>query len=267
LTHSTVVIPCFNEARRLPAERIQALVHEAGVHLILVDDGSTDGTTLALERICRALPLGRARLLVLDRNCGKAEAVRRGLLSALEIGSDVVAYLDADLATPPAEMLRILQVVKNGTAQAALGSRIAMLGAHIERNWVRHYLGRVFAAFASLVLRLQIYDTQCGAKAFRAGPALAAALSDPFHARWAFDVELIGRLLAAGLTARDIVEVPLRRWVDVKGSRLRPLQFPLLGLELFRIHLALNRMRWNVEPGNVLPAPAPAIADIREDVG
>ena len=109
MTYSTVVIPCFNEARRLPAEHIQALGHETGVHLLLVDDGSTDGTALALERICRALPIGRARLLVLDRNYGKAEAVRRGMLSALEIGSDVVAYLDADLATPPAEMLRILQ--------------------------------------------------------------------------------------------------------------------------------------------------------------
>jgi dolichyl-phosphate beta-glucosyltransferase len=267
LTYSTVVIPCFNEARRLPAEHIQALGHEAGVHLLLVDDGSTDGTALALERICRALPIGRARLLVLDRNYGKAEAVRRGMLSALEIGSDVVAYLDADLATPPAEMVRILQVLESGTAHAALGSRVAMLGAHIERSTARHYLGRVFATIASLVLRLPIYDTQCGAKAFRVGPALAAALSDPFHARWAFDVELIGRLLAAGVMPRDLVEVPLRRWVDVKGSRLRPLQFPLLGWELLRIHLALSRLRWNVEPVNVLDRPAPAIADIREDVG
>jgi len=267
LAHSTVVIPCFNEARRLPAERIEALGHDHGVQLLLVDDGSTDGTALALERICRALPLGTARLLVLDRNCGKAEAVRRGLLSAIEAGSDFVAYLDADLATPPEEIVRILGVLEGGTAQAALGSRVAVLGAHIERSAVRHYLGRFFATFASLVLRLPVYDTQCGAKAFRTGPALAAALSEPFHARWAFDVELIGRLLATGLTAQDFVEVPLRRWVDVPGSRLRPLQFPLLGWELFRIHLALSRLRWNVGPGRALEAPAPAIVDIREDVG
>ena len=87
LTHPTVVIPCFNEIRRLPVERIQALGHHHGVQLVLVDDGSTDGTALALERICRALPRGKARLIVLDRNVGKAEAVRRGLLSALENGS------------------------------------------------------------------------------------------------------------------------------------------------------------------------------------
>jgi glycosyltransferase involved in cell wall biosynthesis len=267
LTHSTVVIPCFNEVRRLPVDRIQALGHEPGIQLLLVDDGSTDGTALALERICHALPLGRARLVVLDRNCGKAEAVRRGLLSALETGSDVVGYLDADLATPPEEMVRILRTLDPGTAQAAFGSRVAVLGARIERSTARHYLGRIFATFASLVLRLPVYDTQCGAKAFRVSPALAAALSEPFHARWAFDVELIGRLLAAGVTRDDLVEVPLREWVDVGGSRLRPLQFPLLGWELLRIHLALGRLRWNLERGHVVEAPAPAVVDIREDVG
>src|SRR4051812_26220004 len=173
------------------------------------------------------MPLGRARLLVLDRNYGKAEAVRRGLLAALEIGSEFVGYLDADLATPGEEMVRILRTIESGSAQVALGSRVAVLGAHIERSTARHYLGRVFATFAAWVLELPVYDTQCGAKAFRAGPALTAALAEPFHARWAFDVELIGRLLRAGLGADDIIEVPLRRWADVPGSRLRPFQFPL----------------------------------------
>lgn len=267
LTHPTVVIPCFNEIRRLPVERIQALGHHHGVQLVLVDDGSTDGTALALERICRALPRGKARLIVLDRNVGKAEAVRRGLLSALENGSEMVAYLDADLATPPEEMLRILRVLEGGTAQAALGSRVAVLGAHIERSILRHYLGRVFATFASLVLRLPVYDTQCGAKAFRASRALGVALSEPFHARWAFDVELLGRLIAAGVPADDFTEVPLRRWVDVAGSRLRPMQFPLLAWELLRVHLALGRFRRDFESAPALPAPAPAVVDMREDVG
>jgi len=253
LAHSTVVIPCFNEARRLPAERIQALGHHPSVDLVLVDDGSTDGTSLALERICRALPLGKARLLVLERNCGKAEAVRRGLLAALEMGSDFVAYLDADLATPGEEMLRILGVLESGSVHAALGSRVAVLGTHIERSATRHYLGRFFATVASLILHLPVYDTQCGAKAFRAGPALAAALSTPFH--------------AAGLTAEDFIEVPLRRWVDVAGSRLRPLQFPLLGWELFRIHLVLARFRRNAEMARVPKALAPAVGDVQEDVG
>jgi glycosyltransferase involved in cell wall biosynthesis len=262
---TTVVIPCYNESARLPMERVLALV-DAGLHVLLVDDGSTDGTALLLRLLCQSRP-GRVTVLEQPDNRGKGEAVRAGFLAALKSGSRVVAYLDADFATPVDEMIRILRELMSGSAHAAFGSRIAVLGAQIERRAIRHYLGRIFATFASLVLRVPVYDTQCGAKAFRASPALAASLSEPFHARWAFDVELIGRLLAAGLTADDFIEVPLRRWVDVAGSRLRPLQFPLLGWELLRIHLALGRLRWNVVPSHVLEAPASAIVDLREDVG
>ena len=250
----------------MPDERVQALGHVPGIHLLLVDDGSTDGTALLLERICRAVP-GKARLLVLDRNHGKAEAVRRGLLEALEAGSDFVGYLDADFATPGEEMVRVLGLLQGGRAQVALGSRVALLGAQIDRKPARHYLGRFFATFASLILRLPVYDTQCGAKAFRASPALALALEEPFHARWAFDVELIGRLLAVGFTSEDFIEVPLRRWVDVEGSRLRPIHFPLLGWELVRIFFALNRLRWSAGSTPFLEASAPAVADIQKDVG
>ena len=266
MTYSTIVIPCFNEARRLPAEQVHALGQVPGVRLLLVDDGSTDGTSLVLERICRTMP-GRARVLRLDRNQGKAEAVRLGLMQALDAGSDFVAYLDADFATPGDEMVRLLGLLQEGRAQVALGSRVALLGARIERKASRHYLGRFFATFASIVLKLPVYDTQCGAKAFRASLALSRALEEPFHARWAFDVELIGRLLANGVASRDFVEVPLRRWMDVGGSRLRPVHFPILGWELVRIFFALTRLRWNAGSTPLLDAGTPAVADVQKDVG
>ena len=97
----------------------------------------------------------------------------------------------------------------------------------------------MFATLASLILDLRVYDTQCGAKAFCASRLLAAVLGKPFHARWAFDVELIGRLLAGageipGLRATDLLEMPLRTWRDVPDSKLRFAQFPRLGMELVR---------------------------------
>ena len=130
---------------------------------------------------------------------------------------------------------------RDAGADVALGSRIARLGAHIERKPSRHYVGRVFATAASWVLDLAVYDTQCGAKLFRHTDALDAALARPFRSRWSFDVELLGRLLARGLSVDRIVEVPLAKWVDVAGSKLSFAGATKAGLELLALGARVRR--------------------------
>jgi len=130
--------------------------------------------------------------------------------------------------------------------QVVLGSRVARMGAEILRHPMRHYLGRVFATAASLVLGAVVYDTQCGAKCFRDSPALRSALGRPFLSRWAFDVELLGRLLTgepgvAPLDASAFVEVPLLRWRDVAGSKLRARAMVGAVIDLVRIRRDLRR--------------------------
>lgn len=221
-----VVVPCFDEEDRLDRSAILRIASGAGLRLVLVDDGSTDGTLAVLRELEAASDA--IEVLALDRNRGKAEAVRHGLLHAVGAGAGVVAYYDADLSTPPQELVRLLELLESrpGT-DVVLASRVKLLGRSIERHAHRHYLGRVFATFASLTLSLPVYDTQCGAKALRVTPALRAALAEPFRSRWAFDVELLGRLLyprgPTPATARDaVVEMPLRTWHDVGGSKLGP---------------------------------------------
>jgi len=221
----TVVVPCYNEADRLAAAPLFAYVDgHPDASLLLVNDGSTDATAAVLERVAAERP-GRIRALQLAPNRGKAEAVREGLRDALAAGADVVGYLDADLSTPPAQIDDLRAALARPGVQVAIGARIGMLGYDIERSAVRHYLGRVFATAASIILRARVYDTQCGAKLFRAGPALSDALAAPFLSRWAFDVEFLGRLLIGSPAAQPlplsaIVEVPLPVWHDVKGSKL-----------------------------------------------
>ena len=116
---------------------------------------------------------------------------------------------------------------------------------------------------ASLILDLRVYDTQCGAKAFRATPLLRAALAAPFHARWAFDVELIGRLLLGtqslpGLSVEQFVEMPLQRWTDVPESKLNLFGAPSLAFEVLRIHFALRRLR---QEQAAFPAALPSPQD------
>jgi glycosyltransferase involved in cell wall biosynthesis len=246
---ATLVIPCYNEERRLDRPALVAMVDgRADLRLLLVDDGSRDGTRGVLEELAAARP-GRVEALALARNGGKAEAVRAGLRAALAAGAEVVGYFDADLSTPPEEMLRLLEVILAGPS-VVLGSRVALLGADIHRTASRHYLGRVFASFASLVLDARVYDTQCGAKLFRRSPALAAALEAPFLSRWAFDVELLGRLFAGapdapGVAPSEVVEVPLRTWRDVPGSKLAPAAMlgALGDLARIRFDLAKRRRR------------------------
>ncbi|MBI1949567.1 MAG: glycosyltransferase [Deltaproteobacteria bacterium] len=235
--HAVIVIPCFNEAARLDDEALLTLLAPEGVELLLVDDGSTDDTRARLHALAARAPK-RIGVLELESNGGKGEAVRRGLEAALLDGALRVGYLDADLSTPTAEMLRILHVLEERPdVDVVLGSRVRLLGRRIERRALRHYLGRAFATAASLSLGLPVYDTQCGAKAFRRTPALLSALRAPFASRWVFDVELLRRLLdgdddVPGLPPQAFVELPLKEWREVHGGNLGPIAMAKAGVDL-----------------------------------
>jgi glycosyltransferase involved in cell wall biosynthesis len=236
-----IVVPCFDEAARLDVEAFAVLARHVD-ELLFVDDGSTDDTAAIISGIVDGSE-GRASLVSVGRNAGKSEAVRVGLLEAIERGGTLVGYLDADLATPPREMLRLIEIARQQPQRTAvLGSRVALLGHTVRRRPVRHYLGRFYATGASLALGVPVYDTQCGAKVFRVGVPLRRALADPFHDRWSFDVELLGRLLAhPGQSADPILEVPLMEWHDVDGSAVGALAGARAALSLLGLRRRVRR--------------------------
>ncbi|MFV0306253.1 MAG: glycosyltransferase [Desertimonas sp.] len=237
-----IVVPCFNESRRLDVDALVRLARGADATVLAVDDGSTDDTGVMLA--AAATEHSEIDVLVLAGNGGKAEAVRAGLRTALVSGAAVVGYYDADLATPVGEMVRLVETLAgDDRLEVVVGSRVGLLGHDIERRPWRHYLGRVFATAASAALGVPIYDTQCGAKVFRATPALGVALVEPFTSRWAFDVELLGRLLRAGTSPDALKEVPLRAWRDVAGSGLRPRPAVRAGLDVLVMGWSWRRQR------------------------
>ena len=244
-----LVVPCYNEAARLDVAAFTTMVDEtAALNFLFVDDGSRDDTADVHQRLCAARP-DRVASLALPRNQGKAEAVRQGMLRALAGPAAGVGYLDADLATPPSEVKRLC-ILFQGQDQfdVLLASRVKLMGRTIDRRAGRHYLGRVFATAASLVLRMPVYDTQCGAKLLRRSPALTHALAAPFRGRWTFDVELLGRLVTgapgiAPVPAQRIHEEPLLVWRDVGGSKLNPTHVLQAGLDLALIGRDLARRR------------------------
>jgi len=221
---TALVVPCYNEAGRFPSARFQEFLGECpDLALVLVDDGSTDSTPQRLQELAGVAP-DRVHLLTLPANRGKAEAVRAGLLRALELDVAAVGYWDADLATPLEAVSEFRAVLaERPQVELVMGARVVLLGRQIERRPLRHYVGRAAATAIALVLGLRVYDTQCGAKLLRVTPELGAILEQPFEARWIFDVELLARLVAvrgrAG-AAEAIYELPLTVWADVAGSKV-----------------------------------------------
>jgi glycosyltransferase involved in cell wall biosynthesis len=213
-----------------------------GVRFVLVNDGSTD-QTLAILRGLEAQNPERFSVLDLEKNFGKASAVRAGILRALDEGAGFVGYWDADLSTPLEEIPRFLEVLEQRLErQIVFGARVQLMGRSIRRRVFRHYLGRVAATAISEILRLPIYDTQCGAKLLRVSPQTRSLFAEAFISRWLFDVELLARLIAAGgaegrARAFDaIYELPLEQWHDTGGSKVRALDFVRAMLDLLRIY-------------------------------
>ena len=240
-----VVVSVYNEAQRLSEHAFDLLFASPDTHLLFVDDGSTDASAERLNAIAEHFR-SKCEILTLPSNVGKAEAVRRGMLHALQKGAAVVGYLDADGAVPAGEMLRLLDTLEQKNLDVIIGARVALVGYNIRRNPIRHYLGRVFATMAALTLNLTIYDTQCGAKCFRATSTLATALARPFDAGWAFDVELLSRLLPRRNNKETSSprppneaweEMPLRQWEDKAGSKIGLLSPLNMFFSLIRLYI------------------------------
>jgi len=233
-----LIVPCYNEESRLSIKSYENfIIHNPNYTLFFVDDGSTDRTLSTLMRFSTQY-LGRVLVLPLETNSGKAEAVRLGVEKALSHQSyDYLGYWDADLATPLAEIHRFEKVIKEESSWVVLGSRVVRAGAHIERIWHRHILGRSFATVVGVTTGLPIYDTQCGAKFFKRDIA-KFIFNTKFISNYLFDIELFLRLkrkFGEAIFLEKVYELVLTQWKDVSGSKVKPIDFLKAPLELYKI--------------------------------
>ena len=256
----SLVVPCYNEARRLPLARYARFLEtQRQVRVCFVDDGSRDGTRSVLADFCSRFPES-TELVALPENRGKAEAVRAGMLRFLGNAAHggYAGFWDADLATPLEESLRFLDVMqRHGRLRCVFGSRQPRPGARIERTPARHVIGRGVAFLIRNYLRIPIYDSQCGAKIFQR-EEVAELFGDPFVSRWLFDVELFRRMLLTRppeRMAERVHEMPLLEWRDVAGSKLRWRDGAALFLELARIAHFYRRPRHAKNPWQTATPP------------
>jgi glycosyltransferase involved in cell wall biosynthesis len=244
MTKTAIIIPCYNEAKRLQLNDFLNFAEEnKSVHFIFVNDGSTDNT---LEKIVELNKTNPEQFLYvnLKENSGKAQAVRKGFLTAFTHNFDYIGFWDADLSTPLNTIVKFIHLISENKMQIVIGARVKLLGRNIIRKKSRHYLSRIFAIFAGILLRIPVYDTQCGAKLFQNTPVLRKVFSKRFIVKWTFDVELLARYIIIAkhseISLNDkIIEYPLKNWISKRGSKVGYLAFIKAPFELAKIFAIL----------------------------
>jgi glycosyltransferase involved in cell wall biosynthesis len=246
---TTLVVPCYNEARRLDAAGfLDPLRDRSWLRLLFVDDGSTDGTAAVLGRLLAARP-DRIETLRLERNMGKAEAVRRGVLAAAATDAELLGYWDADLATPLEELDAMAARLCRRGAFMVMGARLPLLGGAVARSPLRQLAAQAFVLATRLALGLRVNDTQCGAKLFRNDDVTREVFATPFASRWIFDVEVLARLRAldrrdgTSIASRGVLEHPLDSWSEVAGTKLRALDYVAAASELLGVARTVRAAR------------------------
>lgn len=243
---TAIVVPCYNESLRFMGQEFADYAKDnKEVYFIFVDDGSTDDTKEKIKLLCRSNP-EQILCLSFNKNRGKAEAVRHGFMKAIEMDFEHIGFWDADLSTPLQSINKFCELFDDHEITGVMGSRVKLLGRRIERRALRHYAGRIFATWASLVLGIPVYDTQCGAKVFVVNNDMKRVFSKPFKVKWTFDVEILARYklinkdTQPNIVENTFVEYPLEQWIHVPGSKIRIRDFLVVGVELIKIFLLLR---------------------------
>ena len=236
----SIVIPAYNEERRLgpTLQQVHAYVRQTRVNaeLVVVDDGSSDGTAALVKRLSRSMKL--LRLVAPGFNQGKGAAVKAGVLAAK---GRRILFTDADLSTPIAELPRLVRALDAG-AQVAIGSRaLDRSSTSVRQPFYREAAGRVFNQLVQLVSVPGIQDTQCGFKLFD-GAAAKRLFAKQQVPRFGFDVEVLYLARKAGYR---IAEVSVR-WVNSPETKVRPVRDgarAFLDLALIRLYDWQGRYR------------------------
>ncbi len=235
LSSISVVIPAYNEEKRLPVglERVSEYLLGKGntpAEILVVNDGSTDATGDVARSLAQRLERDGTSIRVLDNpgNRGKGYSVRHGMIKARH---DWVLFTDADLSAPIEECDRLIDALDGGPYDVAIGSRAldrSLIGVH--QSGFRESMGRCFNLMVRLGAGLPFQDTQCGFKLFSRRAARAIFPRQQLE-RFGFDVEILYLAQKLGF---QVAEVPVR-WNHCEGTKVGMLSGADAFLDVWRV--------------------------------
>ena len=218
-----VVIPCYNEEERLSSTEFKDFAHKnLGYHLCFVNDGSTDKTLEVLEELRKGNE-SNISVYNCEKNGGKAEAVRQGMLHLhKDTQFDYIGFLDADLSTDFRDFDDLVQTLEKSDFKIVSGSRMSRMGADITKESARKIISMTINLIIRSILRMPFNDTQCGAK-IMTRDIVPMLFEKVFITKWIFDVEIFMRMrkhYGKAKVIQLICEQPLKRWIHADGSKL-----------------------------------------------
>lgn len=214
-----IIIPCYNEEERLNLNALGSYLRAAqDYQIVLVNDGSIDDTEMVCNKLLANYP-HQVQVISLEKNSGKAAAVRFGMQTALSQSKPLsIGFLDADLSTPLHEYQSLVASLDFQKNTFAMATRI------LNQKKINYSKGRIFGRimvnlFTKRLFQLDYKDTQCGAKVFSADTA-KKLFKEPFTNKWLFDIELILRYHAK-FPGQKITEYELQTWSQADGSKMK----------------------------------------------
>lgn len=238
----SIIIPAYNEESRLPKtlERIHDYVvsRAYSAEVIVVDDGSCDGTVRVVEEAIKKYP--ELQLISNNSNRGKGFSVRHGMLKAR---GEIALFTDADLSAPIEEADKLFAAICTQQYDAAIGSRAMRNMIEVRQSFLRRMAGKIFNVLVRLGTGVDFGDTQCGFKAFRRESSRILFEQQVIEG-FGFDPEILFLAQYHGL---HVAEVPVR-WAHVPGTKVRVFSD---SLRMFR---DLAKIRWNAVAGAYRPS-------------
>ena len=239
-----MIVPCFNEEKRLNLDYWNKLAEIPNVNWIFVNDGSNDGTKGVLDKITKST------IIDLEKNVGKAEAIRKGITESYKKNSGepfCVGYLDADSAFETEDVRKVIDLnySENSPYVSFWGSRVALAGKNITRNNLRHILSRILITIFGYLMKDLPYDPQTGFKVFKFNNKQMEIFEKRFETKWFVDLEILIRYQVLEKQIMKIWEEPVNTWKDVDGSNIRGFELITVLNDIIKILRVIRKIRSN----------------------